>query len=136
MLTWIVIAAFFAVALHPVVTWLEHRAGWLKRWLATLIVFLLALVLIAGLITLFVVPLVREGGQFADRTPQMIADVQAGRGPIGGLAERFHVIDYIQSHTTQIRGYVSDLGAPTLAFAARSRDRGGRRASPSSCCRT
>ena len=48
-LTWIVIAAFFAVALHPAVTWLERRAGWMKRWLATLIVFLLALVLIAGL---------------------------------------------------------------------------------------
>jgi predicted PurR-regulated permease PerM len=115
-LTWIVIAAFFAIALHPVATWLERRAGWMKRWLATLIVFLLALVLIAGLITVFVVPLARQAGQFADRLPQMIEDVQAGRGPIGGLAERFHVIDYIQSHSTQVRGYVSDLGAPTLAF--------------------
>jgi len=115
-LTWIVIAAFFAVALHPVVTWLERRAGWLKRWLATLLVFLLALAVIAGLITVFVVPLARQAGQFADGLPQMIADVQAGRGPIGSLAERFHVIDYIQSHSAQIRGYVSDLGAPTLAF--------------------
>lgn len=115
-LTWIVIAAFFAVALHPVVTWLEHRAGWMKRWLATLIVFLLALAVIGGLITVFVVPLAKEAGQFADGLPKMIEDVQAGRGTIGGLAERFHVIDYIRSHTTQIRGYLSDLGAPTLAF--------------------
>jgi predicted PurR-regulated permease PerM len=114
-LTWIVIAGFFAVALHPAVTWVENRAGWLKRWLATLIVYLLAVAFIGGLITVFVIPLVHEGTQLANNTPQLIADIKAGRGPIGGIAERFHVLDYIQSHETQIRGYVSQLGAPTLA---------------------
>ena len=114
-LTWIVIAVFFAVALHPLVSWLEQHVGWIKRWLATLIVYLLAVVFIAGLVTVFVIPLVKEAGQLADQMPKLIDDVKAGRGPIGGLAERFHVISYIQSHTTQIRGYVSALGAPTLA---------------------
>jgi predicted PurR-regulated permease PerM len=114
-LTWVVIAVFFAVALHPVVTWLETRVGWIKRWLATLIVYLLAVIFIAGLIAVFVVPLAREGAQLADQLPKFVQDVQAGRGPIGHLAARFHVVDYIQSHATQIRGYVSKLGAPTLA---------------------
>jgi predicted PurR-regulated permease PerM len=114
-LTWIVIAGFFAVALHPVVTWVENRGGWLKRWLATLIVYLLAVIFIGGLIAVFVVPLVHEGTQLANNTPQLIADIKAGRGPVGGLAERFHVLDYIQSHETQIRGYATQLGAPTLA---------------------
>jgi predicted PurR-regulated permease PerM len=114
-LTWIVIAGFFAVALHPVVTWVENRGGWLKRWLATLIVYLLAVIFIGGLIAVFVVPLVHEGTQLANNTPQLVADIKAGRGPVGGLAERFHVLDYIQSHETQIRGYATQLGAPTLA---------------------
>jgi predicted PurR-regulated permease PerM len=114
-LTWIVIAIFFAVALHPGVTWLERRARWIKRWLATLLVFLLAFAFIGGLITVFVIPLAREAAQFADNFPQIIADVRAGRGPIGNLAERFHALDYIQSHANQLRGYVSGLGAPTLA---------------------
>jgi predicted PurR-regulated permease PerM len=114
-LTWMVIAAFFAVALHPAVTWLEQRIGWVKRWVATLVVYLLALAFIVGLITVFVVPLAREGAQFADRLPQLVEDVRAGRGPIGNMAERFHVMSYIESHTTQIRDYVSRLGAPTLA---------------------
>ena len=114
-LTWIVIAAFFAVALHPVVTWLEQRVRWVQRWVATLVVFLVALVLIVGLVTLFVVPLAREGAQFADKLPQLVEDVRAGRGPIGNLAERFHVMSYIESHATQARDYVSRLGAPTLA---------------------
>lgn len=114
-LTWIVIATFFAIALHPAVTWLERRAKWFKRWLATLVVFLLAFAFIGGLIAVFVIPLAREAAQFADNLPKIIADVRAGRGPIGNLAERFHALDYIQTHATQLRGYVSGLGAPTLA---------------------
>jgi predicted PurR-regulated permease PerM len=114
-LTWILIAVFFAVALHPAVSWLVRKVGWIKRWLATLIVYLLAVLFIGGLITVFVVPLAREGAQFADKFPQLIADIRSGRGPIGNLAERFHALDYVQSHAAQIRGYVSGLGAPTLA---------------------
>jgi predicted PurR-regulated permease PerM len=114
-LTWIVIAVFFAVALHPAVSWVEHRASWLKRWLATLIVYLLAFVLIAGLITVFVVPLVQEGTRLADDLPKLVGDVRAGRGPVGNVAERFHALDYVQSHAAQIRGYAKGLGAPTLA---------------------
>jgi predicted PurR-regulated permease PerM len=113
-LTWIVIAAFFAVALHPAVTWLEHRARWIKRWLATLLIYLLTVIFIGGLITLFVLPLVREATQLADDLPRLIEDIRAGRGPIGNLAERFHVIDYIQSHAGQLRSYLTGLGAPTL----------------------
>jgi predicted PurR-regulated permease PerM len=114
-LTWIVIAVFFAVALHPAVSWVERRAGWLRRWLATLIVFLLAFAFIGALIAVFVVPLAREGAQLADDVPKLITDVRAGRGPVGGLAQRFHVLDYLQSHSEQLRGYASSLGAPTLA---------------------
>jgi predicted PurR-regulated permease PerM len=114
-LTWIVIAVFFAVALHPAVSWLERKALWCKRWLATLIVFVVAFALLGGLIAVFVAPLVREGTQLADNMPQLIADIRAGRGPVGGLAERFHVLDYIESHSAQLRAYASGLGAPTIA---------------------
>ncbi|GAB1694951.1 AI-2E family transporter [Krasilnikovia sp. M28-CT-15] len=114
-LTWIVIAAFFAVALHPAVSWVERRARWCRRWLATLIVFLLAFAFIGALITVFVVPLAREGAQLAADLPKLITDVRAGRGPIGGMAQRFHVLDYLQSHSEQLRGYAAGLGAPTLA---------------------
>jgi predicted PurR-regulated permease PerM len=115
-LTWIIIAGFFAVALHPAVTWLQRRAMWCKRWLATLVVFIVAFAFLGGLIAVFVVPLAREGTQLANNMPQLVSDVRAGRGPVGNLAERFHVLSYVQSHAAQIRGYVSGLGAPTLAL--------------------
>src|SRR5689334_23288615 len=100
-LTWIVIAAFFATALHPVVTWAERRVSWVKRWLSTLVVFLVVFLIIAGLVALFVVPLVNEGAKFADQLPQLIKDTEAGKGPLGGLVQRFHVLQYVQQHSGQ-----------------------------------
>ncbi|GAA4261332.1 AI-2E family transporter [Dactylosporangium darangshiense] len=115
-ITWIVIATFFAVALRPAVSWVERRARWLRRWLATLIVFILAFALIAGLVAALVLPLAREAAHLADNLPKTIADVRAGRGPIGHLARRLHVLNYVQTHSEQLRGYLSRLGAPTLAL--------------------
>src|SRR3982750_1536654 len=80
-LTWIVIAAFFAVALHPAASWMERRLTWCKRWLSTLVVFVLVFLVLAGLVALFVVPLVKEGGRFAAQLPQLIRDTQGGGAP-------------------------------------------------------
>lgn len=113
-LTWIVVAAFFAVALNPAVTWVENRARWCKRWLATLIVYVLTVVLLAGIVTLLVVPLVREGAQLVQQMPTIVGDIQSGRGPIGHLVVKFHVINYVESHSAQFRGYLTQLGASTL----------------------
>jgi predicted PurR-regulated permease PerM len=115
-LTWILIAAFFAVALDPVASWLERRLTWCRRWLATLLVFVVVFAVLTGLVALFVVPLVREGAQLSQQFPQLVDDVKAGRGPVGQLAARFHVVQYLQDHADQLRQYVSKLGAPTLAF--------------------
>src|SRR5881398_3481559 len=50
-LVWIVVAAFFAVALYPVVGWVERRIAGGRRSLATLLVFVLVLVVLGGLVT-------------------------------------------------------------------------------------
>ena len=114
-LTWIVIAAFFAVALNPVVTWMQRHAAFGRRWLATLLVFLVALILIGGLVTLFVVPLIREGSQVVTDFPKIVEDARAGRGPVGGLIERFNLLEYAQNNADRFREYAGRLGAPTLA---------------------
>jgi predicted PurR-regulated permease PerM len=115
-LVWMLIAVFFAVALNPAVSWVERQARWCRRWMATLLVFVLVLVVLAGLVALFVVPLVREGTQLADQFPGWVSDVRAGRGPVGDLVNRFHLRQYVAEHSDQIRSYASRLTAPTLAF--------------------
>jgi predicted PurR-regulated permease PerM len=115
-LTWIVIAVFFAVALNPGVTWVQRRGAFGKRWLATLLVFLVALILIGGLVTLFVIPLVREGSQVVADFPKIVNDARSGRGPVGGLIERFNLLEYAQNNADRFREYAGRLGAPTIAI--------------------
>src|SRR3954451_20545423 len=70
MLTWIVVGAFFAVALYPVVGWAQRRLfRGRRRALATFLVFLLVLIALAALVTAFVVPLAEEGTKFAGKLP-------------------------------------------------------------------
>jgi predicted PurR-regulated permease PerM len=115
-LTWIVIAGFLAVALHPAVDWVTRRAAFRKRWLATLLVFLVAFALIGGLVTLFVVPLAREGSQAIANLPHIVEDAKNGRGPAGHLIAKFHLLQYAQTNAGRIREYAAGLGAPTLMF--------------------
>ncbi|GIF14511.1 AI-2E family transporter [Actinoplanes teichomyceticus] len=115
-LTWIVIAGFFAVALHPAVNWTTRRVAFCKRWLATLLVFLTAFAALAALVTVFVVPLAREGSRVVADFPAIVEDLRNGRGPAGNLIERFHVLQYAQDNADRIREYATGLGAPTLAF--------------------
>ncbi len=110
-LTWIVVAGFFAVALTPLDDWVQRRLpGGRHRALATLIVFLAAFVIVAGLVTAFVVPLAREGPRFAAQLPQLVDDLRAGRGPVGSLVERTGALSYVQSNEASIRGYLTGLG--------------------------
>ncbi|MGW0436436.1 AI-2E family transporter [Micromonospora sp. NPDC003197] len=110
-LVWILIAVFFAVALNPAANWTQHRlVKW--RWLATLLVFLAALGLLASLTALLVVPLLDEMGRLTEEISRLLHDARAGHGPIGQLLERLHLRRYLESR--EIREYGSRLQKPSL----------------------
>jgi len=115
-LTWLVVAAFFAVALAPLVGWVQRRLlGGQRRALATFLVFLVVFLVLAGLITAFAVPLVNEGTKLADQLPGQLADARAGRGPIGDLLQRFHVLQWVQNNQDRISSFASGLTAPAAS---------------------
>lgn len=114
-LVWVVIALFFAVALYPAVNWVEQHVPPRRRTVATLLVFLTAVLLIAGLVAAFVVPLAREGSQFAERLPDLVEDTRNGRGPVGEIVTRFHIDDFIERNQGQLRNAISGLGTPVLS---------------------
>ncbi|WP_432492323.1 AI-2E family transporter [Kineococcus gypseus] len=112
-ITWIVVAVFFAVALYPVVGWVERTLlGGRRRGLATLLVFLVIVALLGGIGTLFVVPLAQEGTRFAAQLPQLIDDARAGRGPVGDLLERTNALQYVQDNQDRIRSFATGLTTP------------------------
>jgi predicted PurR-regulated permease PerM len=118
-LTWIVVGAFFAVALYPLVGWVQNRLlGGRRRALATFLVFLVVFVLLAALIAAFAVPLVNEGTKLAGTLPQQISDAKAGRGPIGDLLQRTNALQWVQHNQSKISKFASGLTAPAASVAS------------------
>ncbi|WP_375423909.1 AI-2E family transporter [uncultured Friedmanniella sp.] len=111
-LVWIVIAIFFTTALYPVTGWVERRVTGGRRTLATLLVFLVVVVVIAALLAVFAVPLAQEGASFATQLPGVIDDARNGRGVVGRLMDRTHILSYVQAHQDKITAFVSGLTTP------------------------
>jgi predicted PurR-regulated permease PerM len=117
-LTWIVVGAFFAVALYPVVGWVQRRMlGGKRRALATFLVFLLVFVLLAALIAAFAIPLVNEGTKLAGQLPKLIDDARSGRGPVGDLLQRTNALHWVQNNQSKISKFASGLTAPAASVA-------------------
>jgi predicted PurR-regulated permease PerM len=89
---WIFIAMFLALALNPAVDLLERRLG-NRRGLATGIVFVAAIVVIAGIGALFVPTLVHQVNEFANKVPDYLHDLTKGRGRLGFLQTKYHLVD-------------------------------------------
>jgi predicted PurR-regulated permease PerM len=113
-LAWLLVAIFLSVVLTGPVDFLERRAR-LRRGVATAIVFLTAIVLVAAMAYVFVRPIVEQGRKFADNLPGLIDDAQAGRGTIGQLVERYKLQDYIDENQDRLRTTVENLGSPAYS---------------------
>jgi predicted PurR-regulated permease PerM len=91
-LAWVFIALFLALALNPAVDWLErHYRG--RRGLATGTVMVLALLVIAGIGALFIPTLVDQVSGFAKKVPDYLHDITKGRGRLGFLETKYHLVD-------------------------------------------
>jgi glucan phosphoethanolaminetransferase (alkaline phosphatase superfamily) len=101
-LTWIVVAALLAIILGPLVDIAQRRLH-LRRALATLLVFLVALVALAGILTMFIRPLASEGPQFIDRVPSYVEQARTGRGPVGRLVQRYNLDEYVERNQVRLR---------------------------------
>jgi predicted PurR-regulated permease PerM len=91
-ITWILIAAFLALALNPAVDRLERRLRG-RRGLAAGVVFVAALVVIAGIGALFIPTLVNQVNDFANKVPDYLDDLTKGRGRLGFLQTKYHLVD-------------------------------------------
>jgi predicted PurR-regulated permease PerM len=90
-LSWIFIALFLALALNPAVDRLEQRLQ--RRGLATGIVYVAALIALALVGWLFIPTLVDQVNNFAHKVPDYLDDLTKGRGRLGFLQEKYHLVD-------------------------------------------
>ena len=115
-ITWVLIAVFLAAALNPAVEAFERR-GW-RRGIASALVFVLAILVLSGLGFLVVPPLVDQVQKFIEAVPDLVADITAGRGPLGFLERDYGIVERVRDAVEE-RGAGGVLGVtePALAVA-------------------
>ncbi len=109
----LVVAGFLAIVLTPGVDFFERKG--MRRSLATLVVFLVGVSLLAGMLTAFIQPIVREVNGFIDDFPRFVETAKQGRGPIGGLVKRFNIDEYIDRNQSRFQTSLRNAGAPALS---------------------
>jgi predicted PurR-regulated permease PerM len=90
----LLVAAFLAMALNPLVEYFERRG--LRRSVAAATVFVLALLFFSAIGFLLIPPLVRQMVDFVDGLPELIRQTDNGGGPLGFLERRFGIVDRLQ----------------------------------------
>jgi predicted PurR-regulated permease PerM len=102
-LAWVLIAVFLALALDPLVGAIERRTK-LNRGAAIGVAYLICAVVIAGVAWTFLPKLIDEVNGFVQATPGYVEDVTHGRGRLGFLETKYHVVE-------KVREQVQDGGA-------------------------
>src|SRR5215216_1576623 len=92
---WILIAAFFALALNPLVELLQRRVV-ARRGLAVALTFLIVLGAIAAIGATFVPTVVEQVNDFVDAVPGYVDDLTKGRGRLGFLQEDYQIVDKVR----------------------------------------
>jgi predicted PurR-regulated permease PerM len=117
-ITYLVVALFFAIVLTPPVDFLQHRAR-MRRGLATMIVFLVGLGLFAGMIYAFVKPIADQASTFSQDLPTYVQEARNGTGPIGDLVKRYDLEQKVKDNQSKIQEAVTNFGKNGLDIVQR-----------------
>ena len=94
-ITWILIALFFALALDPLVALLERRMH-VGRASAIGLSYLLVLLILVAIGFTFVPKLVAETNGLVQATPGYVDDLTHGRGRLGFLETKYHIVEKVR----------------------------------------
>jgi Predicted permease len=92
---WFFVALFLALAINPLVEWLQ-RHGIRRRGLSSAAAFLLVLLGIVLIGVLFVPTLVTNVNHFVDAVPGYVHDATTGKGRLGFLETKYHVVEKVK----------------------------------------
>jgi predicted PurR-regulated permease PerM len=105
-LAWVVIALFLALALNPLVSWIQGRTP-LSRGPAIGVAYLIVLVVIVAVGASFLPKLIDEVNGFVQALPNYIDQLTKGRGRLGFLETKYHIVE-------KVRAQVQNGGATKL----------------------
>ena len=113
----VVIAAFFATILNPMVDILTRLK--IRRGVATSIVFLLGVAGFAGMIYTFVRPVYNAGQSFARDIPGFVERAKNGEGRVGELIKRYNIDEKVAENAPKLQDALKNAGGPAVRTAQR-----------------
>src|SRR5262245_6837653 len=109
------VSGFVALLLNPLVVYLQ-RWRVPRRGFAVAIVTFWAVLVFVGLAIAFGYPLINSATHLADQLPTYVDQAEHGRGWIGQLIRRYHVLPWVQHNSAKIASFAQSLGKPALAL--------------------
>ena len=115
----LIVSGFFATVLTPAVDLVKRRAH-VKRGHATAIVFLLLITTVAGLMYLFIRPLVDQTSEAINNFPTYLSDAQKGKGPLGGIVRKYQLERRYEENKDKISNALSKSSSRLVGYASRA----------------
>ncbi|HVC25517.1 MAG TPA: AI-2E family transporter [Acidimicrobiales bacterium] len=109
----LLVAVFVAVLLDPAVRALTRRG--FSRGIATGTVYLVGVATAVALLYLLVHPVYGSATRFAKELPSLVSQAQHGRGQVGKLAARLHLLSFVKSHAPKLESIITKLSKPALS---------------------
>ncbi|MDQ2675008.1 MAG: AI-2E family transporter, partial [Chloroflexota bacterium] len=107
-ISWVLIAAFLAVALSGPVNWLGQ---WMKRGFAITLVYLGLLLIPIGIASVIVPPLVTQGNNLIQDLPRYAQEAQdfvEGNERLRGLEQDYNITGKLQEEAEKLPGRIGD----------------------------
>jgi predicted PurR-regulated permease PerM len=95
-ITWVLVSLFLALAINPAVEALMRRGVVKRRGAAAGLIYLLVVLAVAGLLAAFLPSLINQVNDFVNAVPGYIHDLTKGKGPLGFLETKYHVVERAQ----------------------------------------
>jgi predicted PurR-regulated permease PerM len=116
-LTWVLVSVFLALALNPAVEWLHRRMNVTNRAAAAAVIYLAAILALVGMGFLFIPPLADQINGLAKAIPGYVQDLTAGRGPLGFLERKYHVVEKVREAVNSGDGAAGFATSASTALA-------------------
>ncbi|HKN90624.1 MAG TPA: AI-2E family transporter [Acidimicrobiia bacterium] len=114
----VVIAAFFAIILNPLVDAVTRLR--IRRSTATTVVFLLGVGAFAAMTYTFVRPVYDAGQSFARDIPGFVERAKNGEGRVGELIKRYHIDEKVAKNAPKLQDALKNAGGPAVRTAQRA----------------
>jgi predicted PurR-regulated permease PerM len=112
---YVIIAFFFTLLMTPSARFLRRHG--MSHGGATVLVFLVGALVLAGLVYLFTEPLVTAAVNFGKQIPHLVSEAKKGHGPLGRLVFRLHLQKYLSEGSSKLTSQLTKVLKPATAFS-------------------